>query len=402
MHAEMAQTIAAGKIIGGHYASPDLGLPFHGYAAGGPQDDHEGTRKEDAVSRVRQGMKAMLRFGSAWHDVAEGVKAITEAGLEPRNFILCTDDSHSETLVNDGHVNLAVQQAINYGIPPLTAIQMATINTAEHFGVWRDIGMIAPGRFADILLISDLENFKPETVIARGQILVENQKTRFELPLFHYPNWALQSIHLGHPLHKVDFKLAAPSKEKVLANVIGVIENQAPTRRLQIELPVVNEEIKIDIERDINKIALVERHKGNGGVTVGLVTGFGFNAPCAVGSTVAHDSHHMIVVGTSESDMARAVDELIRIGGGQVVVKNGEIIGEVDLPIAGLMSSERADVVAKKARTVLDGFKSCGCTLNNPNMQLSLLALVVIPELRISDLGLVDVNKFDFVPVIEG
>jgi adenine deaminase len=147
---------------------------------------------------------------------------------------------------------------------------------------------------------------------------------------------------------------------------------------------------------------LVERHKGNGGVTVGLVTGFGFNAPCAVGSTVAHDSHHMIVVGTSESDMARAVDELIRIGGGQVVVKNGEIIGEVDLPIAGLMSSERADVVAKKARTVLDGFKSCGCTLNNPNMQLSLLALVVIPELRISDLGLVDVNKFDFVPVIEG
>ena len=402
MHAEMAQTIAAGKIIGGHYASPDLGLPFHGYAAGGPQDDHEGTRKEDAVSRVRQGMKAMLRFGSAWHDVAEGVKAITEAGLEPRNFILCTDDSHSETLVNDGHVNLAVQQAINYGIPPLTAIQMATINTAEHFGVWRDIGMIAPGRFADILLISDLENFKPETVIARGQILVENRKTRFELPLFHYPNWALQSIHLGHPLHKVDFKLAAPSKEKVLANVIGVIENQAPTRRLQIELPVVNEEIKIDIERDINKIALVERHKGNGGVTVGLVTGFGFNAPCAVGSTVAHDSHHMIVVGTSESDMARAVDELIRIGGGQVVVKNGEIIGEVDLPIAGLMSSERADVVAKKARTVLDGFKSCGCTLNNPNMQLSLLALVVIPELRISDLGLVDVNKFDFVPVIEG
>ncbi|MFN2175423.1 MAG: adenine deaminase [Anaerolineales bacterium] len=402
MHAEMAQTIAAGKIIGGHYASPDLGLPFHGYAAGGPQDDHEGTRKEDAVSRVRQGMKAMLRFGSAWHDVAEGVKAITEAGLEPRNFILCTDDSHSETLVNDGHVNLAVQQAINYGIPPLTAIQMATINTAEHFGVWRDIGMIAPGRFADILLISDLENFKPETVIARGQILVENQKTRFELPLFHYPNWALQSIHLGHPLHKVDFKLAAPSKEKVLANVIGVIENQAPTHRLQIELPVVNEEIKIDIERDINKIALVERHKGNGGVTVGLVTGFGFNAPCAVGSTVAHDSHHMIVVGTSESDMARAVDELIRIGGGQVVVKNGEIIGEVDLPIAGLMSSERADVVAKKARTVLDGFKSCGCTLNNPNMQLSLLALVVIPELRISDLGLVDVNKFDFVPVIEG
>jgi adenine deaminase len=401
MHAEMAQTIIAGKIVGGHYASPDLGLPFHGYAAGGPQDDHEGTHKEDAVIRVRQGMKAMLRFGSAWHDVAEGVKAITEAGLDPRNFILCTDDSHSKTLVNDGHVNLAVQQAIQNGIPPLTAIQMATINTAEHFGVWRDIGMIAPGRFADILILKDLEDFRPDTVIARGRTLVENRKSGFDLPAFEYPNWALQSIHLGHPLKETDFKLYASGKGQVRANVIGVIENQAPTRHLQKELTPVDGEIRVDMERDINKIALVERHKGTGGVTVGLVTGFGFNVPCAVGSTVAHDSHHMIVVGTSESDMAKAANELARIGGGQVVVRDGEVIGEVNLPIAGLMSSEKADVVAKKAQTVLDGFITCGCSMNNPNMQLSLLALVVIPELRISDLGLVDVTKFDFLPVIE-
>ncbi len=401
MHAEMAQTIAAGKIIGGHYASPDLGLPFYGYAAGGPQDDHEGTRKEDAVIRVRQGMKAMLRFGSAWHDVAEGVRAVTEDGLDPRHFILCTDDSHSETLVNDGHVNLAVQQAVKNGIPPLTAVQMATINTAEHFGVWRDVGMIAPGRFADILLVRDLEDFRPDTVIAKGKILVNNRNLQFDLPAFDYPDWALQSIHLGHPLSEADFKLAAPGKDRVRANVIGVIENQAPTRHLQIELPVENEEILIDIEGDINKVALIERHEGTGGVTVGLVTGFGFNVPCAVGSTVAHDSHHMIVVGTSESDMAKAANELARIGGGQVVVKAGEVIGEVDLPIAGLMSSERADTVAKKAGSVLAGFEACGCKLNNPNMQLSLLALVVIPELRISDLGLVDVTKFDFVPLVE-
>lgn len=401
MHAEMAQTIAAGKIIGGHYASPDLGLPFHAYAAGGPQDDHEGTRKEDALLRVRQGMKAMLRLGSAWHDVAEGVRAITEDGLDPRHFILCTDDSHSETLVNDGHVNLAVQQAVKNGIPPLTAVQMATINTAEHFGVWRDVGMIAPGRFADILLVRDLEDFRPDTVIARGKILVNNRIPQFDLPAFDYPDWALQSIHLGHLLSEADFKLAAPGKDRVRANVIGVIENQAPTRHLQIELPVENEEIRIDIEGDINKVALVERHQGTGGVIVGLVTGFGFNVPCAVGSTVAHDSHHMIVVGTSEIDMAKAANELARIGGGQVVVKDGEVIGEVDLPIAGLMSSERADTVAKKAGSVLAGFEACGCKLNNPNMQLSLLALVVIPELRISDLGLVDVTKFDFVPLVE-
>jgi adenine deaminase len=152
---------------------------------------------------------------------------------------------------------------------------------------------------------------------------------------------------------------------------------------------------------DISKIALIERHKGSGRVQVGLVHGFGFNLPCAVGSTVAHDSHHMIVVGTDETDMALAANELAKVGGGQIVVQGGNVIGLVELPIAGLMSNERAEVVAEKAATVLDGFKSCGCHLNNANMQLSLLALVVIPELRISDLGLVDVTKFDFIPVFE-
>ncbi len=401
MHAEMAHTLEAGKVIGGHYASPDLGLPFHGYVAGGPEDDHEGTRKVDAVERVRQGMKAMLRYGSAWHDVEEGVKAITEDGLDPRNFILCTDDSHSETLVNDGHVNRAILQAIKHGVPPMTAIQMATINTAQHFGVQRDVGMIAPGRFADVLLVTDLEQLATDMVIAKGMVLVEDGKPIFDLPAYEYPEWATQSVHLGHVLHAADFRLPAPDQLSVQANVIGVVENQAPTRHLKIEIPVQKGELKTDIAADINKIALVERHKGSGGVTVGLVSGFGFNLPCAVGSTVAHDSHHMIVVGTDEKDMAIAANELARVGGGQVVVRDGEIIGQVELPIAGLMSNERAEVVAGKAGTVLEGFRSCGCTMNNPNMQLSLLALVVIPELRISDLGLVDVTKFDFIPVIE-
>ena len=142
------------KVIGGHYASPDLGLPFHGYVAGGALDDHEGTTMEDAAARVRQGMKAMLRQGSAWQDVAEGVRAINEMGLDPRSFILCTDDSHCQTLVDEGHVNRAVQQAIKHGVEPVTAIQMATINTAEHFGLSAHIGMLAPGRFADILLVA--------------------------------------------------------------------------------------------------------------------------------------------------------------------------------------------------------------------------------------------------------
>jgi len=406
MHAEMEETRKAGKVIGGHYAAPDLGLPFHGYVAGGPEDDHEGTRLEDAIARARQGMKPMLRFGSAWHDVADQVRAITEMGLDSRHFILCTDDSHSETLVKEGHVNRAVKVAIANGVAPITAIQMATVNTAEHFGVSRHMGMIAPGRFADILLVEDLPQMQPGIVIAKGKALAENGRLFIDLPAYPYPDWALHSVHLARQLTDNDFRLSISNLENsslrvVKANVIGVIENQAPTRHLKLDVPVEGGEVKVDLRRDIAKVALVERHKGDGRVQVGLVQGFDLKSSCAIASTVAHDSHHMIVVGTDESNMAIAANELARSGGGQVVVKDGEVIGMVDLPIAGLMSNERAEVVARKAASVLEGFRACGCTLNNPNMQLSLLALVVIPELRISDLGLVDVTRFEFVPVIE-
>ncbi|MFZ5884450.1 MAG: adenine deaminase [Chloroflexota bacterium] len=399
---EMAVTHAHGKTVGGHYASPDLGLPFHGYAAGGAEDDHEGTRLEDAVVRVRQGMKAMLRYGSAWLDVASQVGAVTKLGLDPRHFILVTDDSHAQTLSHEGHMDRVLRHAIEQGLPPMTAIQMMTINTAEHFGVAKEMGMIAPGRWADVVIVEDLRDFHADLVIAKGQVIAEHGKWKVSLPKFSYPSWAVNSVHLKKPLKADDFKLPVKGqKSQVKANVIGVIENQAPTRHLTFDLQPENGEIKPDLARDIAKIALVERHKSTGGVTVGLVSGFGFTEKCAVASTVAHDSHHMIVVGTDEASMAVAANSLARSGGGQVVVKDGKVIGKVELKIAGLMSTERAEVVARKAETILQGFRACGCTLNNPNMQLSLLALVVIPELRISDKGLVDVTQFKFIPVLE-
>ncbi len=403
MLAEMALTHAANKTIGGHYASPDLGLPFHGYVAGGAEDDHEGTRVEDAIARVRQGMKPMLRYGSAWHDVANQVKAITKNKLDSRRFILCTDDSHAQTISEDGHMDRVLRHAIGEGLDPMTAIQMMTINTAEHFGLTREIGMIAPGRWADIVLVKDLKDFHADMVIARGQVIAEKGKWIVDLPDVKYPKWVAQSVNLKRPLKADDFVLKSRAREgsRVTANVIGVIENQAPTRHLKQQVTVHGHEVHIDMKRDLAKIALVERHRGTGGVTVGLVSGFGFNANCAVGSTVAHDSHHMIVVGTDEECMAMAANELAKSGGGQIVVKDGKVIGQVGLQIAGLMSTEHADIVAKKAATVLDGFKACGCNLNNPNMQLSLLGLVVIPELRISDKGLVDVTQFEFISVIE-
>ena len=244
--------------------------------------------------------------------------------------------------------------------------------------------------------------FDVEVVFAKGQRVAESGKLLVDLPEFTYPDWATKSVNLGKQLTSEDFMLPAPMDEGTyLANVIGVVENQAPTKHLKLEVQANNGEIPINMEQDIIKIALVERHKGTGDVQVGLVSGFGFDKACGLATTVAHDSHHMIVVGTNESDMALAANKLAEINGGQVVVSEGEVIGMVELPIAGLMSNERAEIVAEKAASILEGFVMCGCNLNNPNMQLSLLALVVIPELRISDLGLVDVTKFEFVPVIE-
>ncbi len=401
VHAEMAVARQSGKVIGGHYASPDLSFPFHGYVAGGPQDDHEGTRLEDAVARARQGMRVMMRYGSAWHDVAAQGKAITELGLDSRNFLLCTDDSHSQTLVEQGHMDRVVRHAISQGISPVTAIQMATINTAEYFGVSREMGLIAPGRFGDLVLVKDLNDFQADIVISKGRVVAENGKILFEMQTINYPEWVRMSVHLPRLMKASDFRLVTSRQRTVKAHIIGVIENQAPTKHLNLDMSVKDGEVLADRSRDIAKVALVERHRNTGRVQVGFVNGFGFNEPCAVASTVAHDSHHLIVVGTDDEDMAIAANTLSNCGGGQVVVRRGEVIGLVDLPIAGLMSNEPAEVVAGKLGTVLEGFRRCGCNLNNPNMQLSLLGLVVIPELRISDLGLVDVNHFNFISVLE-
>ncbi|WP_099864821.1 adenine deaminase [Pararhizobium haloflavum] len=403
MLGEIAATQNAGKVVGGHYASPDLGSPFHAYVAGGPADDHEGTREEDAVARVRQGMRAMLRLGSAWYDVKSQITAVTEKGLDPSNFILCTDDCHSGTLVNDGHMDRVVRHAIECGCEPLVAIQMATINTARHFGLERELGSITPGRRADIVITSDLATLPIEMVIARGVVAAEDGQVRVERRAFDYPATARDTVRLGRELVSVDFDIHAPEgADTVRVNVIGVVENQAPTKALTKDLPVRNGLVRSDPTQDICQIALVERHRASGSVTNGFVSGFGYKGACAIASTVAHDSHHMIVVGTSKENMAEAANRLAEVGGGVCVFKDGKEIALVELPIAGLMSDEPAELVAAKAARMVEAMGECGCELNNAYMQHSLLALVVIPELRISDLGIVDVRRFELVDLIVG
>ncbi|MEE9314947.1 MAG: adenine deaminase [Rhizobiaceae bacterium] len=398
MSGEVAATMAANKTVGGHFASPVLDKSFHAYAAGGPADDHEGTTKADAMARVRQGMRAMLRLGSAWYDVEQQVRGITEDGLDPRNFVLCTDDSHSGTLVNDGHMNRVVKHAIDCGVPSVTAIQMATLNTAQHFGLERELGSIAPGRLADFLLVDKLETLEITDVYARGVAVANSDGIAVDLPAFPYPESAKNTINMKRDLVANDFDITAPEGvNTVKVRVIGVIENQAPTKALEAELPVTDGLAVGDPAQDICQIALVERHRATGGVVNAFVSGFGYNLPCAMASTVAHDSHHMIVIGTNKQDMALAANRLREVGGGVCFFNEGKELAMVELPIAGLMSNERSEIVAAKAENLVAAMAKCGCTLNNAYMQHSLLALVVIPELRISDIGLVDVRTFEKV-----
>ncbi|MEM7532270.1 MAG: adenine deaminase [Chloroflexota bacterium] len=405
MHSEMAETMRVGKTVGGHYASPDLGRSFHAYIAGGPADDHENTREIHAVERARRGMRPMMRLGSAWYDVETQITAITEKGLDPRQFILCTDDVHAGTLLQAGHMDRVLRHAVDLGCDPVVALQLMTINTAQHFGVDRDLGSLSPGRYADIVLASSLDKFEAEMVIVQGVVMAENGSLTIDLPAYAHDAAFMQSVHIKEAVQPAQFVVDASGYDdgdQVTANVIGVIENQAPTRHLTAQLTVQSDTVQPDMAQDIVRIALVERHRATGEIVNGFVQGFGFHVPCAVAATVAHDSHHLIVVGTSATDMALAVNRLAEVGGGVVVMREGEELALVELPIGGLMSNERAEVVAEKSARMVQAMVDCGCELNNAYMQLSLLALVVIPELRISDMGLVDVTTFAHVPVIQG
>jgi adenine deaminase len=347
---------------------------------------------------VRRGMRAMLRFGSAWYDVAPQVKAITELGLDPRNFILCTDDRFATTLVTEGHIDHVVRYAIAHGLKPITAIQMASLNTATHFGLERELGSITPGRRADVIVTSDLSELSMEMVIAHGEVWAENGRLTREIAPYAYPDFAKGTVKVGRQIVADDFKIAAPvGKNSVTARVIGMIENKTNTRALERTLAVEDGLVPADRRQDVAQVAVVERHKGTGRVVNGFVNGFGYTADCAVAATVAHDSHHMIVVGTNREDMAIAANRLQEVGGGFVVVSKGKELALVELPIAGMMSDERAEVVAAKAEKVRMAMVQCGCTMNNALIQHMFVALPVIPELRLTHIGLVDVTKFGFV-----
>jgi adenine deaminase len=398
VHAKIAAALQAGVVVGGHYASPDLGRAFHAYAAGGPADCHEGTRPEDALARVRQGMKAILRQGSAWKDLAEGLRAITEHGISSRHVLLATDDRHAGTILVRGHMDDVVREAIVAGIPPLVAIQMATLNTAEHFGVAQDVGSIAPGRSADLLLVPDLARLSADVVIAGGEVVAEAGQAVYPLSPVTYPAWAQGTVRLARPLTAEDFATEAPGPDgEADVWAIEVVENQAPTRKAAVTLPV--RDGKVELVPGVAYAAVVERHRGTGRIGRGFVRGFDLGANCALASTVAHDSHQLLIVGADRNAMARAGNRVAEGGGGVCLVRGGDVRAWIPLPIAGLLSTAPAEEVAGGMEDLHRGLRECGCALQSAFMTFSLLALPVIPALRLTDHGLVDVESGSILPL---
>jgi len=394
-HGEIRAALDRHKVVEGH-APGLLDRRLSAYVAAGIRSDHESITREEAIEKLRLGMKLEIREGSTAKNLKALVKPIIELKLDTRHCLLATDDRHPSDLVREGHMDHVIRRAIEEGLDPIRAIQMATINTAEHFGVDGELGSISPGKLADILIVNDIEKFSAEKVIADGWLVAENGRLTIKFPAPRYPKFARRTMNLKQVTPK-DFDVRAPVKKgKVKVRVIGLVEGQVFTKQEIASLKVEDGLVKSDLGNDILKAAVVERHRATGNIGRGFVRGFGMKKG-AIASSVGHDAHNITIVGTNERDMAVAVNVVARMGGGQVVVNKGKVLSKVELPIAGLMSDKPVEAVSSELEVLHRVAKRLGIELKSPFMRLSFLPLAVIPKLRITDKGLVDVEKFKLV-----
>lgn len=378
-----------GKCIDGH--APYLhGKDLCAYIASGVKSDHECTTPDEAVEKLRLGMYVMIREGTAAKDLDALMPVLKTCNT--RKCIFVTDDRHPADLKE--HINGMVRRAVEAGVDPVKAVQIASLNTAEYFGL-KNLGAIAPGYKADLLILPDLKTFKPDLVIKNGVVAAENGKLIAELP----ENEALavrNSVNVRW-ITPEDFRIEA-NGSKVIA--LEVIPHQLITKSVVSEVKIEDGNAVSNIDNDTLKICVIERHRATGNIGKGFVKGF--NLKCgAIASTVAHDSHNMIVIGTNDADMYAAAVALIKCKGGKVVVKDGEVISELPLPIAGLMSDRDFDYVVNKCEELNKTAHSIGCKIEDPFMTMGFLSLPVIPELKVTDKGVFDTNKFDFIDIFE-
>ncbi|MEM3712574.1 MAG: adenine deaminase [Thermoproteota archaeon] len=392
MIGEIKTALKNRKVVEGHFYG-NLEEELNAYTATGISSDHESITMEAGLEKLRLGMHVMIREGSAWKDVKEVIRMVTEKKVDHRRVCLVTDDREPSDILREGHVDHVVRRVIEEGVDPIKAIQMATLNTAEHFKVDFDIGSLAPGRIADILILNNLEKVEIGKVVANGMIVAENYKILIDIPEYHYPDNVRRTVRLHKKLDEDDFKIRVEGKGKFKVRIIEVLEDKTITKSTIVEMDSKRGLLEADPDGDLSKVAVVERHRASGNIGLGFVKGFGFKNG-AVASTVAHDSHNLLIVGTNDRDMAYAGNVLSEVGGGMVAVKNNNIMALVELPIAGLMSDKPVEKVAEKVDKLLEAFKQLGCRLKRPFMTMSLLALPVMPELRITDKGLIDTINF--------
>jgi len=369
--------------VDGH-APGVLGKDLNAYAAAGIRSDHEAYTLDEGRERLRAGMWVLIREASVARNLHALLPLVQEFG--PHRLAFCTDDREPEHVVEDGHVNAIVREAVAFGVSPEDALVMASVTTAQWHGL-EHLGAVAPGYQADLLLLPDLERFVPAVVLKSGRPVEE-------IPPSEVPEWVKHSVRVA-PASSNDLRMAWTGGR---ARVIGLIPGQIVTDALVAEPAVVDGAAVADPERDLAKIAVFERHHGTGRTGLGFVQGFGLQTG-AFGSTFSHDAHNIVVVGVDDGDMVRVVQRLAELGGGIVVVENRGVRAELPLPVAGFLSGATVEEVVRESEACLRAVEQLGCTFESPFQMLAFLALSVIPKLKLTDRGLVDVDRFELVPL---
>ncbi|MGL4950564.1 MAG: adenine deaminase [Mycoplasma sp.] len=383
------------KVVTGHFPLHDTSENLSSYIASGIRCCHETTRIEDAIAKMRLGMYVQIREGSAWQDLETLIPLIVENKIDTRLACLVTDDSHPNTIVDKGHINHLIKKTISLGVDPIVAIQMATINTATCFKMDDEYGSIAPYKFADIVIIDNLKDFNIEKVFINGDLIAENGEMLKQYPETTFPDYSLKTMNT--PLKSLnDFEIKSEDCE---INVIEIIPSSALTKKIKVKVKSRNGKLESDIENDLLKIAVFSRHNNETSKTIGFVKGFKLKSG-ALAQTVSHDAHNLIVIGTNDKDMVFAANKLINSGGGVISVENEQVISFVELSIAGLMSTKPVKVVSQEVKDLEKSWNKLGCNIESPFMTMSVLTLGCIQELRITDKGLIDSNKFEFINLI--
>jgi len=369
--------------VDGHAPSV-LGKALNAYASAGIRSDHEARTVEEGRERLRAGMWLLIREASGARNLRDLLPLVREYG--PARIAFCTDDREPEHIADEGHINSMVRAAVAEGITPEDAVVMASLNPAVWHGL-RDIGAVAPGYQADLVVLPDLEGFVPELVLKRGRPIPE-------IPTPEVPDWVKHTVRI----RAVASNHFAIPWDGGAAHVIGIVPDQIVTEALVDEPTTVDGLAVADPNRDLAKIAVIERHLGTGRIGIGFVRGFGLKSG-ALASTVAHDAHNIVVVGMNDHDMARAVVRLSETGGGVVVTEGRGVRAELPLPVAGLLSTAPLEEVLERSRSCVEAARKLGCELPSPFQTMAFLALSVIPSLKITDRGLIDVDRFELIPL---